>query len=1107
MYNYFYPKEKMRQHFNKIKLRIHHLKDYLKKEDHSVWHKTKYIVIGMLAFFVALAFLMFFTIMLTLPNIDNVQHLVASQSSLILSRDGEVLYAIHGDENRKIVSYDRISPYAAKAVMAMEDDEFYRHGGVDFKAFLIAVCGEIGICNTARGGSTITQQFVKNAFLSPERSYTRKAKEIILSLQLESRYSKDEIMEMYLNRIPYGANIYGVEVAAQTFFGKPAADLTIAENAILAAIPKAPTYYSPYGNNIYVKVDLSEEEILKRDIRSENQLVTFISKGLLGKTYTYGEGEEARDIYIKGRVDFALERMELLGYITPEEAKEALKEANAIQFKPFREEITAPHFVMHVRQLLEEKYGKEALEKGGLRVTTTLDIEKQKAADKAVADRAEANEENYGATNAALISIDPNTGEILAMVGSRSFWNDEIDGKVNITLRPRLPGSSFKPIVYAAAFLQGYAPSTVVYDVRTKFGAWYEPDNFDGAFWGPIDFRHALAASRNIPAVKAGHLAGIHNVIDLARKMGINLNQPDDWYGLSLALGAGEARPLDMAVAYGVFANGGYKVEPVAILKVEDRAGNILEEHKTPDKKNLVLDPQVAYLINNILSDNAARPDDYWRNALSIPGQISAAKTGTSNKKKDNVNYPFDLWTVGYTRHLVTAVWAGNADGSHTARNASGMDAASRIWKPYMIEATKDMPSVEFERPEGIKYVRVAKRSGKLPSEHTPEDEIVSAIFASFSVPTEYDSSYQFVEIDKVSGKLATEFTPKEAIEKKAFFMHHSILSENAQWESAVRAWAMANGEDEEPPTEYDDVHTAETMNVKPQITITSPGSRSEISPPSLTVWVNISSPGGVKKVEYYFDDELADTATSAPFTGNFGISKNLKKGSEHTIKAIVYDELYRSNQSSISVKIGTDDVPPVVSFIYPSDGALLTGGASVGVQLDARDPNGSVSKVQFYLDGKLKKEDVNAPFNWQLSVPDEKGTYELKATAYDYADNQTSKTISIRVDEDEDNLTGNSRLLLPRENAILDEGGQILVKAFISEEDRASLADIFFLARKGSQSPVEIAKISVTDDNTASTYSVIWDSPPAGTYELYLRIVLADGKLRFSKRVPVVIR
>jgi len=1101
----------MRDHFNKIKFKVHHIKKRLKESSLSKWHNVKYIIMGGVAFFIGVTFFIILLIIATLPNIDNVHSLVAAQSSVITDRNGEVLYAIHGDENRKIVSFDQISSYASLATMAIEDDKFYEHSGVDLAAFLKAVCSEMHLCSQARGGSTITQQFVKNAFLSSERTYTRKAKEIILSLQLEGKYEKDEIMEMYLNRIPYGANIYGVEVASQTFFGKPAVELTIAESAILAAMPKAPTYYSPYGTHIYAQIDIGGEEIIKHNIFSEQDLVNynpnFITKGLLGKTYTFGEGEDMREIYMKGRVAFVLDRMELLGYISAEENEMARLEADAIEFIPFREDIVAPHFVMYVREQLEAKYGKEQIEKGGLKITTTLDIGMQRAADEAVADRAEANLTNYNASDAALVSIDPNTGEILAMVGSADYWNDDIDGKVNVTLRPRLPGSSFKPIVYAAAFLQGFAPSTVLYDVRTKFGSWYEPENYDGKFRGPVSMRNALGASLNIPAVKAGHLAGIPNVIDLARKMGIDLNQADDWYGLSLALGAGEARPLDMALAYGTFANGGYKINSVAILKVEDRAGNILEEYEAPNKKELILDPQVAYLINNVLSDPKARPDEYWRARLTIPGHVNGAKTGTSNKKKNNINYPFDTWTIGYVRNLSTAVWAGNANGDSLGFRANGLDTAGYIWKNYMVEAVKNVEKASFERPEGIKWVKVSKRSGKLPSKHTPEDEIISGIFANFSTPNQYDTSYQFVEIDKISGLLATEFTPDEAIEEKAFYMHHSILPDNVQWESAVRRWAEANGEDEVPPTEYDDVHTAKTMDIRPQITITSPKSKGTVSPPSLGVWVNIDSMGGVVKVDYFLDGELVSTVKKAPFNGSIPLSSNLKNKSSHTIKAIVYDELYRSSQSSVTIKIGKDETKPSISFVYPSNNTKLTVGTSIGAQVIAKDPNGDIKKVRFYLDGKLKKEDVTTPYSWQLTVPDKTGKYDLKAVAYDYAGNKDTDTIIIKAIADEGNLSGNSRILLPRDNASFDEGDQILVKGFVSESDRDQLADIVFLSKKSGQLPKEIARVTAKDDTGAKTYSIVWDTPPSGTYELYIKIILKDGKLRFTEKVPIVVR
>ncbi|MBU0727431.1 penicillin-binding protein, partial [Patescibacteria group bacterium] len=782
----------MKKHFTKVWLHTKKQYDRFKKREMSVGQMIKYVLVGGASLVFAIIFLTLLIVIPGLPDVDNIENLVASQSSVILDRDGGILYTIHGDENRKIIPLEEIPVHTAQAAMAIEDDRFYEHIGIDVGAIFKAVCSEFGICS-ARGGSTITQQFVKNAFLSPERTYTRKLKEIILALQIESKYGKDEIMTMYLNRIPYGSSIYGVEVASQIFFGKPASELTIAESAILAAIPKAPSYYSPYGSNIYPLINIDEKEILKLGIESEQDLVDenpdFISKGLIGKTYTFGEEGEQRDIYIKGRVDFVLSRMAELGYISAEEERAAIEEATVIEFQPFREDITAPHFVMYVRELVEEKYGKEQIEKGGLRITTTINAKMQESADKAVEDRAERNATNFLATNAALVAMDTNNGQILAMVGSADYWNDEIDGKVNVALRPRLPGSSFKPIDYAAAFLQGYAPSTVVYDVRTKFGSWYEPENFDGQFRGPVTFRQALAASLNIPAVKATYLAGIPNVLDLARKMGIDLNQGEDWYGLSLGLGAGEARLIDMVGAYSIFANGGYKNEPVAILKIEDRNGNILEEYEEPTKKNLILDPQVAYLINDILSDRESRPDEYWRNQLTVPGHTNGAKTGTSNKKKNDINYPFDTWTMGYTRNLAAGVWAGNANGDQLSLKASGLDVAAPIWRQFMTEATAEMENVPFEKPEGIKWVKVAKASGKLPSEHTPEEDTVTAVFASFNVPQEYDTSYQLVEIDKVSGKLATEYTPDEAREEKAFFSHHSILPDNPNWENPVRAW------------------------------------------------------------------------------------------------------------------------------------------------------------------------------------------------------------------------------------------------------------------------------------------------------------------------------
>lgn len=1122
----------------------------LKKEPKKILKWIKRLVLAGIGLATAVFVIVLSIILPSLPDIDNIENLVASQSSTIHDKEGNLLYTIHGEENRENVPLEEISEAAIKAILAIEDDQFYEHSGVDYGAFMVAVCGELRICSGSRGGSTITQQFIKNAFLSSERTYTRKAKEMILALQLEARFGKDEILEMYLNRIPYGSSIYGIERASNAFFGKSAADLTLAESAVLAAIPKAPTFYSPHGNNIHVSINLDGEEVVKMDIKSEQDLVDinpdFIDKGLLGRTYYFDEaGEELpveiivhevaeeesdeaedneiiepeveiilpeefdRSIYVKGRIDFVLGRMLELDSITEEEYAEAVKEAEYMQFKPHIEKIKAPHFVLYVRELLEEKYGKEQTEKGGLKITTTIDPKLQQAAEEAVTAYAEINLERYDASNASLVALDPNNGQILAMVGSVDYFNEEIDGNVNVVLRPRLPGSSFKPIVYAAAFLQGYAPSTVLYDVKTKFGAWYEPENYDGEYRGPVTMRQALAHSLNVPAVKTGYLAGIPNVLDLARKMGIQLNQPNDWYGLSLALGAGEARLLDMVMAYSIFANGGYKMDPITVLRIEDRNGNIIEEYENPQNKTQILDPQVAYLINSILSDVEARPEGWWRDQLSLPGQTNGAKTGTSNKEIREENYPFDTWTIGYTKRIAAGVWAGNNDGKHLHPKASGLDTAGRIWHDFMVIATEDLPREGFERPEGIRYVSISEKTGKLPSEHTPEEVIKTDVFASFSVPREYDTQYRLVEIDKVSGKLITEYTPEAAIEEKAFFEHHAILPENANWEEAVRKWAEENDEDESIPTEYDDIHTPDALKTKPEITIKSPGSLATVSAPYIGVWPRISSKAGVSHVEYYWDGELKDTVSTPPYKGTIKISKRTKKKSEHTIKAIVFDTWYRSSQSSVKVKIGSDDVSPIVGFAYPGDGVKLDAGTSIAIQVDAFDPNGDVEKVEIYMDGDLKQTINTPPYLWQFIVPKEPGSYTMKAVAYDYAGNKGTEEIEINSREPGNVIFGNSsRILEPHENESFKEGDRILVKVYLNQEAQDELKELNVLAKQKGKRSITIAKQSGDPDaGGAYAYTFIWDSAPVGTYDLSLKIELQNGKLRFSERVAIVIR
>lgn len=1090
----------------KKRFSIHHITKYFNTEGMTRKRKILYGILGLFALGFVSVFILLAWVWFTLPDVDDPTKIYAAQSSVIYDRNGVVLYKIKGDEDRENVSFDKISKYAPLAAISIEDDQFYHHGGFDVAAILKAVCSEVGVCSQARGGSTITQQYVKNTFLTNERTYTRKLKELMLSMQVENRYTKDEILALYLNRIPYGSTIYGVEVASQKFFGKHASELTIAESAILASLPKSPTYYWPYGEHVYASINLDEQTILDKDYRSEADLVKasedYITKGLLGKTYTFGEGDQKREIYVKGRVAFVLDRMYQLKHITKKEMEDALKQADAMAFEPLKNSLDkAPHFVTYVQQQLEEKYGPDKIQKGGLKITTTLDYEMQKEAEEAVAKYGEVNSNKYKANNASLIAIDPNNGQIMAMVGSRDYNNEEILGQNNLTTSPRQPGSSFKPYVYAAAFLKGYAPSTVVYDIKTKFGGW-EPNNYTGKFSGPITMRNALGSSLNIPAIKAGYLAGMENVMNLVRSMGINI--PVTEYDLPMAIGTVNISSLDMARGYSTFANGGYRVDPVAVLKIQDAEGNLVEEYSDPKDRQQVLDPQVAYLINDVLTDPKARPEgEFWRGKLTLPGEQNGAKTGTSNKagSSHSTILPSDNWTVGYVRNLVAAVWVGNTQGDALSPSADGLTTAAPIWREFMLKATKRVEKGEYNKPANLKWVAISKRSGRLASKKTPAGDVVKAVFADFGVPKDYDDSYQVVKIDKVSGKLATEFTPADAIEEKVFFVHHAV---DPVWEKSVQAWARASGQGGQIPTEYDDVHTAETMNEKPQITILSPKSSSVVSPPRINVSVDISSPNGINRVDYYLDDVLLTTVSNPPFAGSLSLSGGLEDGSVHTVKAVVYDELLRSNQSSVKVKIGEDDTPPTVSFVYPKNNASLKPGALIQVQFQAYDGNGDISSMKYYLDGALYQNDIQYPFVWELKVPNEPGDHTLMVEAIDHAKNKSSDTITINVTEKNTlNTGGFSGITSPSANSFFNEGDSVHITASLSGADAAMANQIRFLAKKSGQSAQTVASVSVDPENTS--YSITWDTPPAGTYELYLQIV-TDGNTISTDHVPIVV-
>jgi len=868
------------------------------------------LLIGALVFFYAV-YLLF-----TLPNPGELRDLNLTESTLIMDREENLLYAVHGEENRKsLSSLGEISPWLIDATLAIEDDQFYQHIGVDFPALFKAVLSEVGI-GSPRGGSTITQQFVKNTFLSSEVTYKRKFQEIIMSFMVEFKFSKDEIMLMYLNAIPYGSNAYGIELAAERYFEKEAEELTLGEAAILAGIPKAPTRYSPYGNYRHTTLhfELTEEYLGDRVIEGEADLeYDEWTRGLIGKEFTNPDGST---FYIKGRSDLVLDRMVELEFITEAQYDDAWTEIQELEFVPYKETIKSPHFVLWVKQQLEEKYGTAVVEQGGLKVYTTLDPDYQSAAEDAVESYKDTNAETYGATNGALVSVHPDTGQILAMVGSADYFDDEISGQVNMITSYRQPGSSFKPFVYALSFLNQFYPATVLYDVPTSFGT-DKPSNYDGDFLGPMSIREALATSRNIPAAKAYFMAGQEEaIVPFVKEFGMESINEEGNYGWPLALGTAEVTPLELAESYMVLASGGIHTEPTAILKVENADGDVLEmwEEKNIEKTQ-VLDEQVAFLINDILSDESVSLGPNVR----VDALDNASKTGTSNKKLDNGSIlPSNTWLAAYTPSLVTISWAGNADGSTMNGNASGYSTAAPIWKTYMANVIDRLNPTEWPRPEGIKEYAVSKASGKLASDDTPSDMITTEVFASFAIPTEIDDSYQVVKVESVTGRLATEYSPEEFVEEKSFRVHRSVMADTwPTWQQDILTWAANLEEGDQslaPPQEFaDDIHNAVTAANAPEITITSPLSLSAIDPSNLPIIeVDVLSEGnGLDEIVFLVNDNVVYRTSEDPFDGRIRIPTTASEGTILEITAKIYDDYGYSGESSIQLRIGDPDEIP----------------------------------------------------------------------------------------------------------------------------------------------------------------------------------------------------
>lgn len=622
-------------------------------------------VLGVLGFLslLAVAFLFIYYVR-DLPRPEKFTERSFTQSTKIYDQAGQhLLYEMYGEEKRTLVPLEIVPEHLKQAVIATEDANFYQHSGIDLRGILRAVLADLKLWRPAQGGSTIPQQLIRSSFLTREKTIERKIKEIILTLELSRRYSKEQILEWYLNQVPFGSNTYGVQAASQTFFNRSVSDISLAQSAVLASLIKAPSYLSPYGQH--------RDELFQRK-------------------------------------NYILDRMALLNYITKERAEAA--KAEQLEFSKVLTPIRAPHFVMYVRELLQRQYGETFLKEKGLKVFTSLDWELQQIAEQTVAQWAEVNE-GHQAFNASLVALNPKSGQILAMVGSKD-WFAEVsypegcipgidclfDPKINVALQPRQPGSAFKPFVYARALQKGYTGSTMLWDAKTNFGIWgtepYIPENYDEGFRGPVSLRQALAQSINVPSVKVLYLAGLDTTIKLAKELGITtLQEQPFFYGLSLVLGGGEVKLLDMVSAYGVFATEGLRMPPSSILKIEDAQGELIFENKKTPKR--ILKAQTCRLINDILSDNEARAPMFGYNShLFIDGYSVAAKTGTTQNYKD-------AWTIGYSPSIVVGVWVGNNDASPMEKGP-GVILAAPLWNVFMREALPRFPKENFAEPEPI---------------------------------------------------------------------------------------------------------------------------------------------------------------------------------------------------------------------------------------------------------------------------------------------------------------------------------------------------------------------------------------------------------------------
>lgn len=807
-----------------------------------------------------------------LPAPDKVKR-KQGYSTTILDRNNKPLYDIFTDQNRKPAQLGRIPDTLKKATIAIEDKDFYKHQGFDPKGMVRSVFNILTL-RGLQGGSTLTQQLVKNVLLTSERTLPRKIKEFVLAIQLESKYSKDEILQMYLNEAPYGGTLWGAESASQAYFGKDVKDLTLAESAILAGLPQQPSYYSPFGQDPKAYIQRTEE---------------------------------------------VLRRMREDGYITSLQETETKRTLSDVKFLSPNAQYKAPHFIEFIKKQLAEQFNDKITEGAGYQIVTTLDADLQEKAETDVKEEID-KLKGLKVSNGAAIAINPQTGEILAYVGSKQYNSEDPDfqGKFDVvSMGLRQPGSALKPITYAVGFSKGFTSSSSLMDVETHFPSGstekpdYIPKNYDGKFRGPVQIRYALANSINVPAVKMTALVGIKDILKTAFDMGLSTLAPTDdntkRFGLSLTLGGGEVKLIDLTGAFGVFATGGVRNETYAIEKIMDTNGKVIYEHKKVSGRR-VLPEDVSYLISNILSDNSARKDVFGLNSyLNIAGKSVAVKTGTTDDKRDN-------WTVGYTPSVAVGVWVGNNDNSAMdPKLASGVTGAAPIWNRLMKDAIADKKNEDFKRPDSIIDMDVDAFGGDgLPHEGKPTRK---EIFIKGTEPKSQSIIYKKLKLSKKdNGKLANavEIAGGSYDEKDFYvFTEDDPISTDGKnrWQDGINAWASQQPDSMyKPPTETSSSNENEVV-----VRIKKPSDKQQTEGNDVDVEADAKAVHDIKKMELYVDDSQKTSVDNNFLTEKLNLSTGI-----HKIKVKAYDDKGNSGEREITigVKVSADQptntpVPP----------------------------------------------------------------------------------------------------------------------------------------------------------------------------------------------------